>query len=478
MKISEQIKEYEKKKDEEFGGKLSQLEEKLKSEQLFEAKVIGEQNLCADNLKEEEKKMSQLIKNLEGDRRITASKQKQFDCLNENLERLKTDNELKEQELMKAEKEFEDISAGKSRAQEGEAAATLADQLMTVQKEIATADTDIKKAEMKLKHSRSELSKKESEVKKVKNTYDKDMKEIDAMNSEVQRLKAAVENTGFDEQKHSELGTNLGQMKRQINSLSGQMRERRTLVPLDRIRGNDADIRALRRAQDIVGKENVDYAINYIDYDPTLSQTMKYVFGDTLICPNMEIAKRVVYAPGVQKRAVTFDGEVFAPSGVLSGGASAQGVQLLVKVAEIANKRQQLEELKDEFNRMEAQFRQMNNEMKNYSELKTNYELKAREAELVRQRLQSGNQHIMMQEIQELKQTIQNEEQILSDSSQIKNNASKRVQELQTKLRDSKSIREREQKEAEQNLKNARTQAEKSRKVLAVDQQKADTLQL
>ena len=550
-KISQQIKDYEQKKDKEFGGKLSELEEKLKSEQLLEAKVIGELNLKDDTLKEEQKKMSQLIKNLEGDRRITASKQKQLDSLNENLERLKADNEVKEQNLKKAEKDFEDISAGKSRAQEGEAAATLADQLMTAQKEIATAETDIKKAEMKLKHSRSELSKKDSDVKKVKTTYDKDMKEIDAMNSEVERLRVAVENIGFDEQKHSDLSSTLNQMKRQINVLSdqissaesqlsrvrfdykdphnnfdrskvigvicnlfrvknmdyalaiekaaggalynvvvrdeqtgkellerGQMRERRTLVPLDRIRGNDTDARALRRAQDIVGKENVDYAINHIEYDSTLSQTMKYVFGDTLICPNMEIAKRVVYAPGVQKRAVTFDGEVFEPSGVLSGGSAAHGIQLLVKVAEISDKRQQLEELKNEFNRLENEFRQMNSEMKNYSELKTKYELKAREAELVRQRLQTGNQHILMQEIEELKQTILNEEQILNNSAEIKRNASKRVNELQTKLRDSKSIREREQKEAEQNLKNARILVEKSRKLLSVDQQKSDTLQL
>ena len=549
--ISHQIKEYEKKKDEEFGGKLNQLEEKLKNEQLLEAKVIGELNLCGDNLKEEEKKMSQLVKNLEGDRRITASKQKQFDSLNENLERLKADNELKEENLKKAEKDFEDISAGKSRAQEGEAAATLADQLMTAQKEIATAETDIKKAEMKLKHSRSELSKKESDVKKMKTTYDKDMKEIDSMNREVESLRVAFEGIGFDEQKHTELGTNLNQMKKQINVLSdqistaesqisrvrfdykdphpnfdrkkvigvicnlfkvknmeyalaiekaaggalynvvvkdeqtgkellerGQMRERRTLVPLDRIRGNDTDPRALRKAQDIVGKENVDYAINYIDYDSTLSQTMKYVFGDTLIVPNMEIAKRVVYAPGVQKRAVTFDGEVFEPSGVLSGGSAAHGVQLLAKVAEISDKKQQLEELKNELNRLENQFKQMTNESKRYSELKHNYELKAREAELVRQRLQSGNQHILMQEIEELKQTIQSEEQILKNSAEIRTNSSKRVQELQSKLRDSKSIREREQKEAEQNLKNARTQAEKSRKLLSVDLQKADTLQL
>ena len=552
QEIANQVKEFEKKKDEEFGGKLSELEEELKTEQLSEAKLMGELNLAKENLKEEEKKMSQLVKNLEGDRRITASKQKQFDSLSDNLERLKADNERNEENLKKAEKDYEDISAGKSRAQEGEAAATLADQLMTAQKEIANAETDAKKAEMKLKHSRSELTKKESEVKKIKSTYDQDMKEIDSMNSEVERLRVGFEGIGFDEQKHSDLSTNLNLIKRQINTLSdqisnaesqlgsrvrfdykhphpnfdrrdvlgvvcnlfrlkdinyalavekaaggslfnvvvkdeqtgkallerGQLRERRTIVPLDRIQGREPDRRALRRAQDIVGRENVDFAINYIEYDPSLAVTMRHVFGDTLIVPNMETAKRIVYEPGVQKKAVTIDGEVFEPSGVLSGGSSGQGMQMLVKVAEISDKKQQLEELKNELNRMDSELRQMNTEMKRYSELKQKYELKAREAELVRQRLQSGTQHILMQEIEELKQIIQTEEQVLIECAEIKKNSSKKVQELQNKLKDSKSIRERELKEAEQQLKNARTQAEKSRKALAGDQQRGDTLQL
>ena len=107
---------------------------------------------------------------------------------------------------------------------------------------------------------------------------------------------------------------------------------------------------------------------------------MRHVFGDTLIVPNMETAKRIVYEPGVQKKAVTIDGEVFEPSGVLSGGSSGQGMQMLVKVAEISDKKQQLDELKNELNRIDSELRQMNAQMKRYSELKQKYELKAREA--------------------------------------------------------------------------------------------------
>ncbi|CAG2162003.1 unnamed protein product [Oppiella nova] len=550
--IENSIKTLEKKKDEEFGGKLSELETQLKSEQLSEAKLIGEMNISKEELKEKEKKEMQFCKNLEGDRRITASKQKQFDSLNEKLERLRADNDIKEENLKKAEKDFEDISAGKSRAKEGEAAATLADQLMTAEKEIATAETDIKKAEMKIKHSKTELNKKETEVKKTKNTYDKDMKEINSMNSEVEKLRAQLEGFGFDEQRHVNLRSELGQQKRQIDRLSdeirsaesslsrtrfdfkdpqpnfdrssvmgvvcnlfrvkdinfalaleksaggklynvvvrdgqtakaildrGQLRDRWTFIPLDRIKAQNSDQRALKRAQEIVGRENVDYAINFIEYEPHLANAMKYVFNDILIVPDMEIAKKVVYDPEVRKTTVTYDGEVFEPSGILSGGSAQRGTQLLAKVAEILDKKRTLEELSHSFGEMETEFRDLDKHSKNYTTIKQNYDLKAREAELVRQRLQQGNSaHILMEEIEALKLTLQTEDKILKDCAEIKKNSTKRVNELNEKLKDSKSIREREHKEAEQNLKSARTQAEKSRKLMAEDQQKVDCLQL
>jgi structural maintenance of chromosome 2 len=551
QEIATNIKTLEKKKDEEFGGHLTKLEEKLKSEQMSEAKLSGELNFKIESLNEEKKKMEMIYKNLEGDKRITASKQKEYEKLKERVDKYVSDNETNENNLKKAEKDFEAISAGLSRAADGEAAATLADQLMTAKNEIANAETDMKKAVMKIKHSKSELTKKETESKKQKNTYDKDINEIEAMDSDVEKLRVELQKIGFDENKYSDLRNSCSQTKRQIDHLkdqissaesqisrtrfdykdphqnfdrtkvigvvcnlfklksldcalaiekavggklynvivkdeetgkaiikNGQLRERRTLIPLDKINGSDTDPRALKAAQHLVGKENVDYAINLVQYDSRLTQAMKYAFGDTMICPNMDIAKKVAFAEGVRKRTVTYDGEVFDPSGTLSGGAKAHGLQLLVKVAEIAEKREQLETLQNQLNGMENEFRRLETDFKRFESLKQKFDLRERETELVRQRLQQGNQHILMQDIEELKKVIKDEENVLSNCEKIKKSAEKRVQELQTKLKDSKSIREREMKEAEQSLNQARKQVEKSRKLLLEDQQKVECLEL
>ena len=47
---------------------------------------------------------------------------------------------------------------------------------------------------------------------------------------------------------------------------------------------------------------------------------MKFVFGDSFVCPSMDHAKRVTYEHGIMKKSVTYDGDSFNPGGTLTGG--------------------------------------------------------------------------------------------------------------------------------------------------------------
>jgi structural maintenance of chromosome 2 len=63
---------------------------------------------------------------------------------------------------------------------------------------------------------------------------------------------------------------------------------------------------------------------------------MQYVFGDAFICDDNETAKKVAFDPRVRMRCVTLEGDVYNPSGVLSGGSSGDsGMELLKKVKEL-----------------------------------------------------------------------------------------------------------------------------------------------
>ena len=62
---------------------------------------------------------------------------------------------------------------------------------------------------------------------------------------------------------------------------------------------------------------------------------MAYVFSDTLVCADAESAKKVTFAPEIGVRSVTLDGDVYDPSGTLSGGSAPRGSGILIKVQEL-----------------------------------------------------------------------------------------------------------------------------------------------
>ncbi|VDN43330.1 unnamed protein product [Dibothriocephalus latus] len=69
----------------------------------------------------------------------------------------------------------------------------------------------------------------------------------------------------------------------------------------------------MEKAQRLVGAQNVATAISLVRYPPHLQPIMDYVFGGLLVCPTLDIARKVAFHPGIERRTVTFDGDVFDP---------------------------------------------------------------------------------------------------------------------------------------------------------------------
>ena len=62
---------------------------------------------------------------------------------------------------------------------------------------------------------------------------------------------------------------------------------------------------------------------------------MEYVFGSTLVCEDAETAKRVTFDPTVRMKSVTLEGDVYDPSGTLSGGSPPQSSGVLVTLQKL-----------------------------------------------------------------------------------------------------------------------------------------------
>jgi structural maintenance of chromosome 2 len=53
---------------------------------------------------------------------------------------------------------------------------------------------------------------------------------------------------------------------------------------------------------------------------------MEYVFGNTLVCHESDDAKKVTFHKNINTRTVTKEGDLFDPSGTLSGGSRPEGI--------------------------------------------------------------------------------------------------------------------------------------------------------
>ncbi|VDM35248.1 unnamed protein product [Hydatigera taeniaeformis] len=124
----------------------------------------------------------------------------------------------------------------------------------------------------------------------------------------------------------------------------GHLARRVTMLPLNRMRGAPVPAEVLHRAEDLVGANNVAPALSLIRYSSHLKPVMEFIFGGLLVCPTLDHARRVAFHPGVERRTITYDGDMFDPQasfflGTLSGGSRAGcggdgAACLLIRVAQ------------------------------------------------------------------------------------------------------------------------------------------------
>lgn len=67
-----------------------------------------------------------------------------------------------------------------------------------------------------------------------------------------------------------------------------------------------------------VGAENVFLAQDLVDYSSEYESVMTWTFGQVFICTTIDAAERI--SSVVRRKAISLDGDVFDPSGIISGG--------------------------------------------------------------------------------------------------------------------------------------------------------------
>jgi structural maintenance of chromosome 2 len=138
-------------------------------------------------------------------------------------------------------------------------------------------------------------------------------------------------------------------------------------------------------------------ALELVGYEQEVSNAMAYVFGDVLICEDSETAKAVTFHPQIQLKSVTTNGDVYDPSGTISGGSAPSSSGLLIRVQELKDVERSLAKAMSLYQKLQQE-EQNNLATKNaWNATKREVDIKTHEIVLLEQQISGGSAAMVRQ---------------------------------------------------------------------------------
>ncbi|XP_033637022.1 structural maintenance of chromosomes protein 2-like [Asterias rubens] len=258
----------------------------------------------------------------------------------------------------------------------------------------------------------------------------------------------------------------------------GELKRRYTIIPLNKIAARSLNADKIKAAENLVGKSNVHTALSLVGFEKDVQAAMQFVFGSSLVCSQMDHAKKVTFDPTVRIRTVTVAGDTFDPSGTLTGGARAKGSTILAKLTELQEAEGELKQKQKELAAVDKELNTLKGAADKFREMKEQYDLKVHETTLLQERLQQSSHHKQLEEIQTLEASVGEQEAAIPAAKEKHKEQSEKCKNLEAKIKDAKSFREKELKEAEAGVTKAKKKAEETNKAMKQKQQEMETLRL
>ncbi|XP_049787512.1 structural maintenance of chromosomes protein 2 [Schistocerca cancellata] len=259
---------------------------------------------------------------------------------------------------------------------------------------------------------------------------------------------------------------------------NGDLPRRTTFVPLNRIIGRALEPKYVKAAEKLVGKENIVPAIHLVEFDDKYRVVLQYVFGETMITNNMDMAREVTFNENIKKKCVTLEGDIFDPAGVLQGGAPSTSTPVLSQLEEIFAMVDDFEDKKQKLREMEEKIKRVSEVARCYDSYKQQLEVKTHKLSLLQNQLEHTAHHRLMQEIEQIKADIKELEEKVEKCKQIEKDGAKKVKDLEYQVEHAKEVIEKERKNAEKDMTRLKTKSEATQEKWQKLQQDYETLEM
>ncbi|KAH7855805.1 hypothetical protein Vadar_029159 [Vaccinium darrowii] len=400
--LSKSLEEYEKDYQGVVAGKSSGNEDKCLEDQLGDAKVaVGN---AETELKQLQTKISHSEKELKEKSQQLLSKREEAVAAQNELQTISKDVESVQKALESLPYEDGKMEAlQKDRASELEVVQKLKDEIRNLSADSAQlAKVDFTYRDPVKNFDRSRVKGVVAKLIKVKDRSTLTALEV-AAGGKMFNVVVDTENTG----------------KQLLQN--GELRRRVTIIPLNKIQSHPVPLRVQNTAVRLVGKGNAEVALSLVGYADELKSAMEYVFGSTFVCKTTDAAREVAFNKEIGTPSVTLEGDIFQPSGLLTGGSRKGGGDLLRQLHALAEAESELCVHEKRLSEIEAKISELLPLQKKFKSLKAQLEVKLYELSLSQSRAEQNEHHKLSEHVKRIEQELSeaksaaNEKQLLHE---------------------------------------------------------------
>ncbi|KAF8308761.1 condensin complex subunit SMC2 [Clavulina sp. PMI_390] len=231
----------------------------------------------------------------------------------------------------------------------------------------------------------------------------------------------------------------------------GNLKKRVTIIPLNKVNPFTIPTEKLNAAAK-VAPNKAHHALSLVGYPEEVTRAMAYVFGDSIICRDPESAKAVTFNKAIGVKTVTVQGDVYDPSGTMSGGSAPSGNGVLLRVQELNRVQAKLAEAKASIRNFEDPSAPEAKARSQWSTLKRELEIKQHELALLEEQVEGSNASRIGAEVEALKKALaelkdavaaakakqkeakQQADKFERDMNEFKNNKESKLKELKGEI--------------------------------------------
>jgi structural maintenance of chromosome 2 len=169
----------------------------------------------------------------------------------------------------------------------------------------------------------------------------------------------------------------------------GGLKRRVTIIPLNKISRHVVEAGRLKKATQLAERQGgtARLALELVGYDSEVRAAMEHVFGSTLVCDTLDVAKSLTFNKEIGRRTVTLAGDSFDPSGTLTGGSKPIGNSILGKLQELKGATAELSSLEARVKELESALAKQGSADKERGKLTAALEMKEYELRLLEERV-------------------------------------------------------------------------------------------